>query len=306
MATSPMIRLGIVVVYFVPEGNERLLDLHLRQIEKHTQEPYTIFGCATRVSANARTVLTTNSHVRLCDCPPAPAGARPTSEHAHYLEHLTRAAIDAGVTHVVTLHVDSFPVEPGWVQALANRLSDKCAIVAPDVSYTAGIMFTREFYLRFAPSFLVTDTERGSSDYERFLATCKPAQHSGTGYLFRAYLAGYSADLMQARVAPFASARTGELYDGVLFHFGHAAYLARAASGRLPPPTHARVWAQAVVSLARYLLPAEARPVARRRLRWLIGESLEAASHDLGQRQIHRELAELVADPDRYINRLRK
>jgi hypothetical protein len=297
-------RLGIVVVYLVPEGHEGLLDLHLRQIEKHTLLPYTIFGCATRVSPAAAAMLAAHPGVVLCDCPPAPAGSAPTPEHAHYLEHLTRAAVESGATHVVTLHVDSFPVDSGWAGKLAGRLSDRCVLVAPDGAHTACMMFTREFHVTLEPSFLVTETERRSSDYTRFLAAWNPAEHGGTGYLFRAFRQGCSVHALRPRVSPAADP-PGELYDGVVFHLGGASYVGREASGQFGRGGPSRAWAKGMVALTRTLTPRSARQVIRR-LFGLAGGVFDTAADELWQRRTRQALAELTADPDGYIDRLRQ
>ena len=297
-------RLGVVVVYLVPEGHEGLLELHLRQIEKHTPLPYTIFGCATRLSPAASAMLAAHPRVVLRECPPAPTGSLPTPEHAHYLEHLTRAAVESGVTHVVTLHVDSFPVAPDWVGKLASRLSDRCVLVAPDVAYTACMMFTREFHVALEPSFLITEAERHSSDYTRFLATCKPAEHGGTGYLFRAFREGYSADALRPRVAPGMD-QPGELYDGAVFHLGGASYVGSEAIGQFGRGGPRHTWARWAVALARTLTPRSARRFVRRLFR-LGGGVFDTAADELWQNRTRRGLAELTADPDGYIDRLRQ
>ena len=61
-------RIGIVVVYLVSERNEKLLDLHLAQIEKNTDGPYTIYACVNGLLPQFSKKLERDPHVRLCPC----------------------------------------------------------------------------------------------------------------------------------------------------------------------------------------------------------------------------------------------
>src|SRR5262249_31311078 len=205
-------RLGIVVVYLVREADGSLLDLHLRQIEEHTRVPYGIYGAANRLLPAFRQRLEQHPRVRICECPTTEL--RGSAEHAYYLEHLVRLAVEDGVSHVVTLHVDSFPVRTGWAEELAAKLSGSCVFATPEHINTACLLFRRDFYLKYRPTFHLSEQERAGAGYRRYLEECAPVPHSGIGYGFRAYTEGLSWYYLREA----APCEYGKVYDDMIFH----------------------------------------------------------------------------------------
>lgn len=213
-------KLGIAVIYLVSEKNESLFDLHLKQIEKHTQVPYTIYGSANRLLPGFRQRLKQHPRVKICDCPTT--DLRGAAEHSYYLEQLVKMAIEDGASHVVTLHVDSFPIRSGWAEELADKLSDSCVFATLD-SYerinTACLFFQRDFYLNYHPKFLLSESESARPECEQFFRLMNIYKsHSGNGYGFKAYSEGltwyYLLDSTNSEVYD----AHGRIYDDMIFH----------------------------------------------------------------------------------------
>lgn len=217
-------KLGIVVVYLASEENERLLDLHLNQIEKYTKVPYTIYGSANRLLPQFLHKLQQHPEVKICECPTT--DLRGAEEHSFYLEHLVKEAIEDGASHIVTLHVDSFPIRSGWVEELANKLSNSCMLATVTFgAYTACLFFQRGFYLKYHPTLLLSETERLSEKYMQFRQGFEHLLHSGIGYCFKAYSEGFTCSLLKETNK--SNARYGffsKIYDDIIFHLGSAAY----------------------------------------------------------------------------------
>jgi hypothetical protein len=206
-------QLGIVVVYLVRKDDGDLLNLHLRQIEKHTRVPYRIYGTVNRLLPTFRHQLAQHTQVKICECPTT--DLRGSAEHGYYLEHLTRRAVEDGASHIVTLHVDSFPIRTGWAEELAAKLTETCVLATCERINTACLFFHRDFYLQYHPTFLLSEEERASAGYRRYLEEYAPVPHSGIGYGFRAYTEGLSWYYLPVSAA---MCEYGQIYDDMIFH----------------------------------------------------------------------------------------
>jgi hypothetical protein len=233
-------KLGIAVVYLVSERNGKLLDLHLNQIEKNTDAPYTIYGSANRLLPEFRSRLEKNPKVRICDCKTFDVSdwkgrhdveMKSRNEHSFYLEQLIRKAIDDDVSHVALLHVDSFPIEYGWDRKLASKLSKECVLAAIVRDFerdrkplTAGMLFRRDFYLSYNPRLLISDQDFASSEYRRYRAMIPHSIDSGCGYGFKIFTEGLTwYQLLRSNIDGEPPIFSG-VYGNLLFHLGALAF----------------------------------------------------------------------------------
>ncbi len=220
-------RLGITVVYLVSERNEKLLDLHLGQIEKHTKAPYMIYASVNRLLPEFRRKLEQHPRVKICECPTT--DLRSSQEHAFYLDHLIGIALEDGVSHISVLHVDSFPIRSGWAQELADRLSESCVLAAimrdevfDQKPLTACLFFHRDFYLKYRPTFLLSDKELSSPAYKQYRRKFNHLPDSGVGYGFKLYTEGLS--WYPLRKSSKGHSVFGGIYGDLIFHLGGAAW----------------------------------------------------------------------------------
>jgi len=220
-------KLGIIVVYAVKQENDKLLELHLSQIEKHTHVPYTIYGSANRLLPEFRQKLMQHPKVKICEC--EHTELRDAAEHGFYLEQLVKCAILDNVTHLAILHVDSFPIRSDWAEELAGKLSDHCVLAATirDEEYdrkpfTACMFFHRDFYLKYHPTFQLSRGELSSQPYKKYLSEFGPIYESGIGYGFTIRREGLTWHPLVRSNRGENHHIIGSIYGDLIFHLGSA------------------------------------------------------------------------------------
>jgi hypothetical protein len=284
--------LGILVFYLVSEEDEEIFDLHLAQIQKHTQVPYTIYAGANRLAPKLRAKLVGDPHVKICAL--AATNLRNAAEHSFCLEQLARIAIKDGATHLVTLHTDSFPIRDGWAEELASHLSSTRAFAAIDYGpYSACLFFSRDFYLTHQPRFLLSDNELASEQYKRFSKRFAHINHSGSGFFFKAFCNGLAwFPLVETQ----KGSALGNIYNDAIFHLHGTARLADTASRSAPPRT-----VRALYRLRGALRAA----VPKRVRRWAWQHFGDTLVRVFDRNVIAYSKQELLENPDAYLEYMR-
>lgn len=297
-------KLGIVVVYMVQEQHDELLALHLDRIRRHTRVPYSIHGCPTRIlHPRFRERLEARNDVVLHDLGDTPLrGAR---EHSWYLDRLVRAALADGVTHVVTLHVDSFPVAGDWVERLRAQLTPGRAFVTMQGIDTACLFFAREFHESHSPGFFVSESETSSPEYGELIRRRRVLEHSGTGYALAAWRAGLDwGELVETGRREWTQGPG--IHGGIVFHLQGAVRLGAAAARPNPPLVEAigrGPYLHAAYSLRRFV-PRRLRSAVRPLIGRLVRRAIVEPENRWAAEAMPKALDQLVADPEGYLTRL--
>jgi len=238
------VKLGIVVVYLVSDRMGPLLDLHLRKIEEHTDVPYTIYGSVNRLRPEYRRILDRRRDVKTFQISPAyeeveesrryvkgVVGRVAATENGYYSDRLVELALAEGVTHICTLHVDSFPVQSGWVDHLLTRTGDSVPVAAmfraengdTMLPMPACLFSTSEFAETARPRFTITPETEALPDWTPFLERYREEFDTGFGYAFALHRHGMGfAPLRRSNLRDDHYLFAG-VYDDIVFHLGAAA-----------------------------------------------------------------------------------
>jgi hypothetical protein len=238
---SHVMHLGIVVVYLLNEKDGPLLELHLRQIAQCTDVPYTIYASVNRLLPEFRSILEGRPEVVIC--PFEDTGEPGGWEHSYYFTGLVNRALEDDVTHIVSLHPDSFPIRPGWVQELTAKLDNGAAIVAvvnreegeTIRPWTACLIVPRNFYDRYGPILSLSELrDHPTPEYEAYVEAAGSWHDASDAY-------GW---ILHSRQLPwhrlYRSNKVndhylcGGIYDDVIFHLGGAV---QKGSSYITPPS---------------------------------------------------------------------
>jgi len=295
-------KLAIAVVYLaVDREDEKLLEIHLNQIEKNTPEPYTIYAAANRLPDGLRRVLARRPNVKVLDLPMTEL--RRSDENAYYLELLLQKAIEDGATHVCTLHMDSFPVRPGWAGELTGKLKGDCVLAGMERDpyrdkkpLTAFMLFTREFYLGYRPTLSLSAQARETPQYRRYAKVYPHILDSGAGYGFTIFREGLTwYPLVRTDRGP--QGWGFGIFGGLIFHLGGAQWFPVEQSHVKRQPSRWTPWLGRLWRVAGLVI--------RGRLRSRIGELAPSnLQQDLNSRRMAERKSALAASPEAFLRDL--
>ncbi len=297
-------KLGIVVAYLLKEENLELLDLHLRKIRLMTSAPYTIYAGVRQPQPTSALLDRLEAEPRITTISLPDTDLSDSAEHSFYLEQLIARAMKDEPTHVVTMHVDSFPIRPDWVETIAAQLNGDTVLATLSSGgflsgYSACLFFSREFWVEYRPKLLLDAADRSSVEYGRF-AREQPHhdEDTGAGYVFRARASGKQFALLERSSAGADAGQFGSIHGDLVFHLGAAFRYGKLSEEERAATSGSRRKTLIVAkNRVKRWVPKAIRRRTRRLTRPLI-TSWERPLYDQAR-------LELLSDPERYIERLR-
>ena len=303
-------KLGIVVVYLVREGNERLIDLHLESIRRNTSVSYTIYGCATRLVRALRERLAGDPAVTLVDLPAT--GLR-KKRGARELPGAVDTGRDRGGRDARRRSSRGLVPDPKrLVRGPGERYSAPARPFAAAVResrldfkpFTAGMLITREFLLERRPRFLLDAAERASADYRRYRRRFRHHHDSGVGYGFFAFREGVEWFPLERTNRGEDHCHFGSIYGDTFFHLGAAAWKRKDFPGSRAPTGALEVRARLSSRLSRFV-PERVRIGIKRAVNRTVPALDIGRKYAANEREFEIVRARLFSDPDSYVNYLR-
>lgn len=224
-------KLAILVVYLVSDENEKLLDIHLEQIDKYTNSPYKIYASVNLLGLKQRQNLRRHPKIKICDCPGYEGPMvrdRALYEHSYYLDHLVKCALEDDITHIVVMHPDSFPIKFKWESILMEYLSESSQLVTLQYSPTSCLFFKSEFAQNYQPSFAPTIKTQRDKNFLTFLKEQNLILESGIGYKYAGYIEGFNWHELKRTNKGNDHYHFGSIYGDLIFHLGAAEHKDRS------------------------------------------------------------------------------
>lgn len=224
-------KLGIIAVYLSTEDSKAFLALHMEYIRKVTTTEYVIFGGVKQDDLEWRQTVSTYPDIVQCELPTAPKNH--PNEHAYFLDYLTTLALKKDCSHIVTLHLDSFPISRGWNETLLKLSEDDLTCVAAIDFPTSCLFFSKRFYEKYQPPFFYNSP---SAEFLKFCEEHQQLNHSGTSFLFTAHQNGLPYFLLTREINNRAT-NHDDIYSNLIYHLGGAVRCSIKHTIKKKPPS---------------------------------------------------------------------
>lgn len=219
------VKLGILVVYLLDPADRKMLEIHLEMIKKNISFDYTIYAAANRFHAELKPILEGNSKVMICDLPTTQLiqGA----ETSFYLDRLAKIAVQDGATHLLTLHVDSFPINSSKFEELIFSLSSEkpCAAsmlneLGDNKPHGSFLLLRSDFYEKYKPEFFISKEVENSDEYINYKNLFPHTIETGAGIGFSLFKNDLDWIKLERTNANSMHYTMAGVYGDVAFHLG--------------------------------------------------------------------------------------
>lgn len=220
-------KIGIACVYYVPDTSFWVLEQQLAHIEatRSTAE-IKIYGADVRLSERVRDYLTAKEYVSLHQFKVHTNSQN--HEHGESLTRLVALAFEDGCDMVLTLDVDSWPINKDWVDIAVQKLAQTDGILAVQRSenddhylpHPCGTFITNAFWQANPFDFYPNDKTLASPPFQDFLHQSRQREDTGIGLaevLHRHQLNWQKLERSNVRDLHYLMAG---LYGDIIFHLG--------------------------------------------------------------------------------------
>ncbi|MEA1050970.1 hypothetical protein U5801_14295 [Lamprobacter modestohalophilus] len=222
-------KIGVLCVYFVPDGWDWLISLQLQHVFGYVDDEIQVKLYASIIQAPDSVRQQLKAETGLVEI--IETGIRnplPNREHGANLDALARQAAQDGCNIIVTLDVDSFPIDPFWVRKCIHCISQGVSVISvyrseneqaflPHPSFT---VFTSSFLTMHDFQFYPSDNQKRTPEFRTFLRESGMRMDTGVGL-------GYALWHKEERCQTLLRSNVknlhylmGGIYGDMVFHLG--------------------------------------------------------------------------------------
>ncbi|WP_200238459.1 hypothetical protein [Lamprobacter modestohalophilus] len=222
-------KIGVLCVYFVPDGWDWLISLQLQHVFRYVDDDIQIKLYASIIQApdSVRQLLEAETgHVEIIDT--RIRNPLPNREHGANLDALARRAAQDGCDILVTLDVDSFPIDPFWLHNCIKVISRGVSVISvyrseneqtflPHPSFT---VFTSKFLTKHDFQFYPSDDQQQNQEFKTFLRESGIRFDTGVGLGYALWHSNERCQTLLRSNVRDLHYLMGGIYGDMIFHLG--------------------------------------------------------------------------------------
>lgn len=225
--TSESNNTAILCVYYADDSTKWIVDLQLKCIELYSASyNYTIYACITKGDEEVVHKLQSQDHLVLLRA--ESESKNPSKQHGDSLTLLFEAAKQRGHDIIITLDMDSFPINSNWLTVMRQQATSCDGVSAVHrvenndkfLPHPSGAAFSKQFFDNVDFTFYPSEALLASDEFIQFLSQTKQRLDTGAGLAFELWKNNLSwHQIIRSNKQDLHYLIAG-VYGDIIFHLG--------------------------------------------------------------------------------------